>query len=150
MRVACVLLAKECQRLMYQTRAPWFMLTNMTTISDAPRLYTPRKFNATTKQRFYRSRRRAYAAMVGGKPDDRQKELIERITRNAWDLLRQDARLDHGELSDVAQRHRFAAENRLRLDLRDLAASVKPTAPQDAIPQAILARQAEQQRKRAA
>ena len=87
---------------------------------DACRLYTPRRFNATTRQRFYRSRKMELAKHCGGTPSRTQQILIARIVSNEWHLYRLDARLDAGELSDHAMRSRFAMENRLRLDLRDL------------------------------
>jgi hypothetical protein len=87
---------------------------------DDNRLYTPRKFNPTTRQRFFRSRTDGLIRHVGGAPSRAQLVLIRRIVRNEWDLLRLDARFDEEELSGYAMRARLAMENRLRLDLNAL------------------------------
>jgi hypothetical protein len=92
--------------------------------------YMPRRFTAGTKERFWRINRRALAAHCGGRPSYDQQILIVRIIRNAWDLFRQDAQMDAGELSPHGMRVRLAAENRIRLDLRELGKlGLKPAAP---------------------
>jgi hypothetical protein len=89
--------------------------------SPRSRRYMPRKFGQFSKARFYKDRNRELFAHCGGQPSYAERILIGRIVRNEWDLIRQDARLDAGdELSGHASRARFAMENRLRLDLRDL------------------------------
>jgi hypothetical protein len=50
---------------------------------------------------------------------------MERVIRNEWDLLRLDARVDAGDLSEHAMRTRLAMENRLRLDLQVLGLAAK-------------------------
>ena len=85
------------------------------------RRYTPRKFGAWSRNVFFKDRERELFAHCGGQPSYAERILIGRVIRNEWSLLRQDAQLDAGEeLSPHAERHRFAAENRLRLDLREL------------------------------
>lgn len=46
--------------------------------------------------------------------------MIERVIANEWDLRKLDAREHVEKLSGHAMRARFAMENRLRLDLREL------------------------------
>lgn len=95
--------------------------------SDGFRLYTPRRFNATTRQRFFRDRRRALLEHLGGHASRTQATLLERVIRLEWQLLRLDARLDAGEdLSAHAMRWQLAAENRIRLDLRELGMRAAP------------------------
>jgi hypothetical protein len=93
------------------------------------RLYSPRLFNATTRQRFFRDRKKGYVAHIGSTPSRPQLALIHRIVRLEWDLLRLDARMDDGELSPHALHTRLAAENRLRLDLKALGLEPTATAP---------------------
>jgi hypothetical protein len=84
------------------------------------RLYTPRKFNTQSKQRFFRQRTDGVIRHVGGASSRAQQVLIRRIVRCEWDLLRLDARFDDGDLSTFAMHTRLAMENRLRLDLKTL------------------------------
>jgi len=58
---------------------------------------------------------------LGREPSSPERILISRIIMVEWELRRLDARMDAGdELSGHAMRARLAAENRLRLDLREL------------------------------
>jgi hypothetical protein len=103
----------------------------MNTPPALPRLYTPKRFNRQTRQRFFRRRKAELAAHCGGSPSAAQQILIYRICQNEFELHRLDARMMFGEISGHAARMRFAMENRLRLDLRDLGlkavASREPT-----------------------
>lgn len=102
----------------------------MPTTSDEMRLYRPRKFTRTTKQRFFRDRKVGLVRHVGGAPSRAQLTLMARIVQCEWDLLKLDAVMDAGELSPHAMRTRLAMENRLRLDLRELGMkSVAERAP---------------------
>lgn len=84
-------------------------------------LYRPRVFNAKTRRRFFHDRIVALLRDIGVQPTTSQRVLLGRIIQNEWYLAVQDAKINRGEeLSDIAARNRFAMENRLRLDLRDL------------------------------
>lgn len=98
----------------------------MTTTVDDLRLYRPRKFNATTKQRFFKIRTADLVRHAGGSASYAQMILITRIVRNEWDLMKIDAQMDVGTISDFAMRNRLAMENRLRLDLRELGYRAAP------------------------
>jgi hypothetical protein len=83
--------------------------------------YRPRGFNKRSRQRFERDRTAQLARHLGREPTYPERILISRIVAVEWDLRRLDHRLDVGEeLSGHAMRARLAAENRLRLDLREL------------------------------
>jgi hypothetical protein len=87
----------------------------------SPVPYRPRGFNKRSRQRFERDRTAQLAHHLGRAPTYPERILISRIVAVEWDLRRIDARLDRGEeLSGHAMRARLAAENRLRLDLREL------------------------------
>jgi hypothetical protein len=90
--------------------------------------YRPRRFHKRSKQRFERDRTAQLIHHLGRQPTYPERILISRIVAVEWDLIRIDARLDHGEeLSGHAMRARLAGENRLRLDLRELG--LAPNAP---------------------
>lgn len=92
------------------------------------RLYSPKIFNARSRQRFTADRTRELIAHLGREPSYTELVLIARCVSNEWDLRRLDHRLDHGEeLSGHAARLRLALENRLRLDL--IALRLEPTKP---------------------
>ncbi len=97
----------------------------MPTPSNETRFYRPRKFNATTRQRFFRIRMEELTLHCG-RLSHAQMILAHRICRNEWDLFRIDAQMDAGEISEFAMRNRLAMENRLRLDLRDLGYEPTP------------------------
>lgn len=89
--------------------------------SNETRLYKPRRFNKVSKQRFYRNRHGELTAHCGGRPTRAQLILIDRCISNEWLLLRLDDRQElDGELSEHSMRAKYAMENRLRLDLREL------------------------------
>jgi hypothetical protein len=116
------------------------------------RLYTPRLFNATTRQRFFRSRKNGMVRHVGSSPSRAQLILIGRIVQNEWDLLRLDAKMEGG-LSGHDMRARLAMENRLRLDLRDLGlqgATAKPPSLADYIASKVTKKAASEQEGAAA
>lgn len=109
---------------------------NESTDLDHSRQYHPRRFTPTTKQRFFRDRRRGYIDHLGGTASRAQLTLIDRVIRCEWDLLRLDARADEGDLSDHALRTKLALENRLRLDLVAIGlkgASARPLTGQEAL-----------------
>jgi hypothetical protein len=113
------------------------------------RPYKPRTFNGQSRQRFFRHYRKAYYQQVGGSPTPGQCDLIERIIRLKWDLAKLDARQDSEDLSDHAARNKYAWENRLRLDLRDLGLQrVPPKAP--TLEEQMAAAKAERERQGAA
>jgi hypothetical protein len=90
--------------------------------------YRPRCFNKRSRQRFERDRVAELTRGLGREPSYAERILISRIVAVEWDLRRIDAKLDAGdELSGHMMRARLAAENRLRLDLRELG--LKPTPP---------------------
>lgn len=94
------------------------------------RPYSPRAFNALTKQRFTLDRWRHLVDHLGRDPSFPERILIGRIVALEWNLLRQDAKVDAGEdLSPHALRARMAAENRLRLDLTALGLRPGKAAP---------------------
>jgi hypothetical protein len=85
------------------------------------RIFEPRTFSRRTRQRFARNREAELMRSLGREPSYPERILISRIIMVEWDLRRIDARMDAGdELSGHAMRARLAAENRLRLDLREL------------------------------
>jgi hypothetical protein len=91
-------------------------------------LYATRTFNKQSKQRFARARTSDLMASLGRAPTYPEKILISRIIAVEWDLRRIDAKMDRGEeLSGDMMRARLAAENRLRLDLRELG--LRPVQP---------------------
>jgi hypothetical protein len=84
--------------------------------------YQPRRFNARSRLRFFSIQSQCLVEALDHYPTQADVVLIDRICRNWWELLKQDQRLDHGEvLSEHAQLARNAAENRLRYDLRALS-----------------------------
>jgi hypothetical protein len=84
-------------------------------------VYAPRKFNRRSRQRFCANRRAELLRHLGHRASYPEKLIIERICSIEFWLRGLDARLDRGdELSGHAIRGRLAAENRLRLDLREL------------------------------
>lgn len=92
-------------------------------------LFTPRTFSRRTRQRFAVDRRRELVRHLGRDPSYPELIIISRIIAVEWELHRLDARIDAGEeLSGHAMRARLAAENRLRLDLRELG--LRPAAAQ--------------------
>ncbi len=87
----------------------------------AASLISPRTFNKRSRQRFTANRIAALTRHLGREPSYAEQILICRIVQLEWQLRRQDAQIDEGrELSGHAMRARLAAENRLRLDLREL------------------------------
>jgi hypothetical protein len=84
------------------------------------RLFAPRTFSHRTRQRFAADRRAELARHLGRPASYAERILIERVIANEWDLRKLDARDDVEKLSGHAMRARFAMENRLRLDLREL------------------------------
>jgi hypothetical protein len=87
----------------------------------ATRIFEPRTFSRRTRQRFARNREAELLRSLGRELSYPEKILISRIVACEWDLRRIDAQLDRGEeLSAHMARHRYAIENRLRLDLREL------------------------------
>jgi hypothetical protein len=83
--------------------------------------YRPRIHNRISRARFRRDRTDQLVAHLGREPSYPEQILISRIVAVEWDLTRIDAKLDAGkELSGHDMRARLAAENRLRLDLREL------------------------------
>lgn len=104
----------------------------MTTLADGSRLYTPRVFNSTTKQRFLRDRWRRLVAHVGGHPTDTQQILIGRLVELEWTVARLTARQDAGELTEHSARMHMAAHNHIRLLTRELGVQA-PTRKQPSI-----------------
>jgi len=102
-------------------------MSDATTTKDANRLYRPRVFNATTKARFLRDRRRRLVRHLGGRPSDIQAVIVDRIAAIEWSVCRLHARLDDGELSQHGARELLAFHNHLRLLTRELG--MKPVAP---------------------
>ncbi|HEX3861070.1 MAG TPA: hypothetical protein VHY35_05205 [Stellaceae bacterium] len=99
----------------------------LTQTDAAEILYSPRVFNARSRQRFKADRTAQLVRHLGRDPSYPEQIIIARITAIEWDLRRMDHRIDCGEeLSGHALRARLAAETRLRLDLRDLG--MKPAA----------------------
>lgn len=105
----------------------WRAGANLTTETDENRLYRPRVFNSTTKQRFCRDRRRRLLAHLGGRASDVQLVLIDRIVAVEWSVCRLHSRLDDGELSQHGARELLAFHNHLRLLTRELG--LKPARP---------------------
>jgi hypothetical protein len=92
-----------------------------------PRLSSPHTFHRRTRLRFTKDRTAQLIRGLGREPTYAEQILISRICACEWDLRRIDAQLDRGEeLSAHMARHRYAIENRLRLDLRELG--LKPAA----------------------
>jgi hypothetical protein len=98
-------------------------------------LYTPRIFNALSRQRFIADRTTKLIKHLGRDPSFPERLILGRIVMLEWELRRQDAKLEAGEeLSGHALRARLAAENRLRLDLKAIGmapASAKPLSPRE-------------------
>jgi hypothetical protein len=94
----------------------------------ASALYSPRRFNRRSRQRFSANRTAELIRHLSRAPSYPERIIISRVIAVEWDLRRLDAKLDAGdELSGHDMRARLAAENRLRLDLQALG--LKPTAP---------------------
>jgi hypothetical protein len=94
-------------------------------------MFEPRTFSRRTRQRFTRNREAELMRSLGREPSYPKRILISRIIAVEWDLRRIDARMDAGdELSGHAMRAKLAAENRLRLDLRELG--LRPTLANEA------------------
>jgi len=94
----------------------------------AARLYTPRRFNKQSKQRFERNRLGELLRHLGRDPSYPEKIILARIVAIEWELRRTDAILDAGaEPSGHMLRGRLAAETRLRLDLK--AIGMQPATP---------------------
>ena len=110
---------------------------------DHSRLYRPREFNALTKSRSFRDRRKRLLAHIG-RPDARQAVAIDRIVAIEWTICRLQARLDAGEISEHASRELLAFHNHLRL----LMASLGP--PASARPPSLAEVMAEARREREA
>ena len=98
----------------------------MTATADASRLYTPRKYNATTKQRFARDRWRRLIAHLGGSATDVQKILLGRLIDLEWEAARLAARRDEGKISDHDYRVFMALQNHVRLLGRELGLKAEP------------------------
>jgi hypothetical protein len=82
----------------------------------------PRKFSKASRLRFFNYHTKELINALDHEMTQADVLLINRVVRNMWELLRQDALLDSGkQLSDHAERYRAAGENRLRLDLRALS-----------------------------
>jgi hypothetical protein len=84
-------------------------------------VYAPRIFNRRSRQRFCANRRAELMRHLGHRASYPERLIIERICSIEFWLRGLDARIDRGdELSGHVIRGRLAAENRLRLDLREL------------------------------
>jgi hypothetical protein len=82
----------------------------------------PRKFSRDSRRRFFNFHTKELIDSLDHEMTQADVLLINRVVRNMWELLRQDALLDSGKpLSEHAERYRAAGENRLRLDLRALS-----------------------------
>jgi hypothetical protein len=99
----------------------------MMTEIDNSKLYRPREFNALSKARFFRDRRKRLLQHIGGRPDATQALTIDRVVAIEWTICRLQQRLDAGKLSPHASREILAFHNHLRLLMRSLgpAAAVK-------------------------
>src|SRR5947207_11106638 len=70
------------------------------TKSDNFKLYTPQRFNRTSRMRFFRDRRGRWAAHCGGRVTDSTAVLISQVCSLEWDILRLEAReTEKGRLS---------------------------------------------------
>ena len=94
--------------------------------NSAPRgpatsLYAPRTFNRRSRQRFTAARSAELLRQLGREASYAERILIERLIATEFELRKMDAHIDAGEeLPAHTLRARLAAENRLRLDLREL------------------------------
>jgi hypothetical protein len=92
------------------------------------RVYTPRKFNRRSRQRFIADRTSELIRHLGREPSYPEKIIISRVIAIEFELRKYDDAIADGvELSGHALRARLAGENRLRLDLAALG--LRPTTP---------------------
>jgi hypothetical protein len=99
---------------------------------SAGALYAPRRFNKRSRQRFAANRTAELIRHLGREPSYVERIVIARIIAIEFWVRSIDAKLDRGEdLNGHDIRGRLAAENWLRLDLRELglrpAAARAPT-----------------------
>jgi hypothetical protein len=88
---------------------------------SAGRLYSPRAFNRRSRQRFSAARTEELVRHLARPPSFPERIIISRVIAIEFELRKYDDAIADGvELSGHALRARLAAENRLRLDLREL------------------------------
>jgi len=101
----------------------------MQTEIDNSKLYRPREFNSLSKTRFFRDRRKRLLQHIGGRPDARQAVTIDRCISIEWSILRLQARMDAGDISEHAARELLAFHNHLRLLMRSLGPAAAAKGP---------------------
>ena len=96
------------------------------------RWYAPRRFNAVTRERFLRDRRRRYLARLTSSPSDAQAAVILSLARLEWAALAAEAEGGLAALRE-AREHRRLFQRLLADFERSLTARERPLTVDEAL-----------------
>jgi hypothetical protein len=97
---------------------------------DDFKLYRPQKFNAVSRNRFYRDRRARWFAHCGGSVTDSLAVIVDQVVGLEWDIRRLERReIEKGRLSGHDRIALAAWRRHLREALRLLGPRIAETKP---------------------